>query len=72
MPNPEDPNSPLKLKFVDSSTSIRYLGLYINLDLDWTDQIRHTTGTVMVTVSILRCHRITPLQDFLLLEEVIA
>jgi hypothetical protein len=40
-PNPEDPRSPLKLKLVDSSTSIRYLGLYINLDLDWTDHIRH-------------------------------
>jgi hypothetical protein len=71
-PNPEDPRSPLKLKLVDSSTSIRCLGLYINLDLDWTDQIKHMTGTVMATVASLRYHRITPLQGFLLLKEVIA
>jgi ribonuclease HI/exonuclease III len=71
-PNPKDPTKPLQLKLVDSSTSIRYLGLYINLDLDWSDQIAHMTATVMATVSSLRYRRITPLQGFLLLKEVIA
>jgi hypothetical protein len=71
-PNSTDPIRPLKLKFVESSTSTRYLGLHINLDLDWTDQIRHMTGTVMATVTSLLYHRITPLQGFLLLKGVIA
>jgi hypothetical protein len=70
-PNSADPNSPLKFKLVDSSTSIRSLGLHINLDLDWTDQIWHMTSTVMTTVTSLRYHHIALLQDFLLLKEVI-
>jgi hypothetical protein len=69
-PNSADPIRPLKLKL--SSTSTRYLNLHINLDLDWTDQIRHMTGTIMATVTSLLYHRINPLQGFLLLKKVIA
>ena len=52
--------------------AIKYLGIKLNLDCNWTDQINSMNSTIMGIVSAIRHGRITTLQTGLLLKEALS
>jgi hypothetical protein len=66
------PTTNLPLAIKTPNESVRYLGAYLNMDLDWSAQLKALNVSVMALISCLKYRRLTPLQGYLLLKEVLS
>ena len=67
----KDQHTDLLIHPRDHTYAIRYLGLHLNMDLTWNEQISRMNRTIMGMISHLRYGRITLLQGAILLRYVI-
>jgi exonuclease III len=65
------PESRINLTLARAGDTVRYLGIYLNMELDWQKQIGKMNAQVMTMVAAVRHGRITALQTGLLVREVL-
>jgi hypothetical protein len=56
------PGSVTPFETVPPNKAVKYLGAYISLDLDWTEQVNKMQGHVMQTIAHITSGRLTTLQ----------